>query len=126
LLWGAGSDVRDSHNVGFDTAVSLTSILPFLGSAFLAYQTAVLVHIVHRIRRSLRIADTDDARIYIPPVATLIRGTRFTRRPPFYEPVPFVACEDLRELGMRIHELEVRLHAQERNGDPLARMEWSA
>jgi hypothetical protein len=93
----------------------------------LAYEATVSAHIAHCVHRSLRAADVsaDDARIYIPPAAILVGGTRSTRRPPFYEPVPFVACEDVGELGMRIRELEVSLRADDREiSFDLLGLEW--
>jgi hypothetical protein len=80
-------------------------------------------HIACRVHRSLRArnvdATADQARIYIPPVAILVRGFRFSSQSPFYRPYPFVSCDNLHELGARISALEVRLRAHERNStDP--------
>jgi hypothetical protein len=108
--------------------VTTTCCIPFGLGAWFARSALTSAHIALRIRSSLRAADAtaDDARIYVPPVTLLARGTRFTWRRPFYEPVPFVECEDIRELGVRIRELEVRLRAHEGSGtDPFGSL-WQA
>jgi hypothetical protein len=61
----------------------------------------------------------NDARMYVPPVAVLVRGILLSLLPPFYRPEPFFACEDLRGLGVRMCELEVRLCAHESSVNPL-------
>jgi hypothetical protein len=117
------------HPFIFNAVIVTTLCCILFGvGAWFARPALISAHIALLIRSSLRAADAaaDDARIYVPPVALLARGTRFTRRRPFYEPVPFVACEDLRELGVRIRELEVRLRAHEGSGtDPLGLL-WQA
>jgi hypothetical protein len=91
-----------------------------VGFAFIAPSAT---HIAHRVRRSLRIANADaianDARMYVPPVAVLVRGILLSLLPPFYRPQPCFACENLRGLGVRIRELEVRLRAHEPSASPL-------
>jgi hypothetical protein len=124
-------------------AIELFHVLPFVFNAVFvtslccilfgvgaccARPALISAHIALRIRYSLRAADAaaNDARIYVPPVALIACETRFTWRRPFYDPVPFVACEDLRELGVRIRELEVRLRAHEGSStDPLGLL-WQA
>jgi hypothetical protein len=91
--------------------------------ASLAPLAAVTAHLALRVHLSLRISD--DKRIYIPPAALLVHRPRFVWRRPFYSPVPFIPCEDMRELGARISALEVRLRAQESSGaDPFG-LSWS-
>jgi uncharacterized coiled-coil protein SlyX len=119
---------HESHDGFMTTLASFIGLVCCLPGALFACWAAVSAHIAHRIRRSLRAADADgdDARIYIPPVALLINGTRFARRWPYYEPATvaaLAAVEDLRELGERIRELEVRLCAQEDALDALVARE---
>jgi hypothetical protein len=91
--------------------------------ASLAPLAAVTAHLALRVHLSLRISD--DTRIYIPPAALLVHRPRFVWRQRFYSPVPFIPCEDMRELGARISALEFRLRAQESSGaDPFG-LSWS-
>jgi hypothetical protein len=68
--------------------------------------TAISCHIIWRVSRSLRVCRGNAALVYIPPVALVFEGPQFTWRPPFYEPEPFIQCDDPRELARRIRALD--------------------
>jgi hypothetical protein len=128
ILLSVVHEFHEFHDVSYTIFASFIILLLFSAGAIFVPSAAGWAHIAYRIHRSLRAADADgdDARIYIPPIALLVVGTRFTRRPPFYEPLPFIACENLRDLGARIRKVEHRLCVQECTADPLAELEWLA
>jgi hypothetical protein len=95
-----------------DTNPTITAVLRVVfaligvGSLFLTViagiMTAILCHVIWRVFRSLRACGGDVALVYIPPVALLLKGAKLSWRPPFYEPEPFIKCDDPRELARRI------------------------
>jgi hypothetical protein len=88
------------------TVARVVFALTGVGSLFLAViagiMTAILCHVIWRVFRSLRACGGDAALVYIPPVALLLKGPKLSWRPPFYEPEPFIKCDDPRELARRI------------------------
>jgi hypothetical protein len=88
---------------------ALVGVVSLFVTVIAGIMTAILCHIIWRVFRSLRACGGDATLVYIPPVALLLKGAKFTWRPPFYEPEPFIQCDDPRELARRIRALGLLL-----------------
>jgi hypothetical protein len=101
---------KPDHNPTATTVFRVVFALLGVGTLFFTaiggIVTAISCHIIWRVSRSLRACGGDDALVYIPPVALLVKGPKFTWRPPFYEPEPFIQCDDPRQLASRIRALD--------------------
>jgi hypothetical protein len=99
-------DTHPTVTTVFRVFFALLGVGTLFLTAIAGIATAISCHIIWRVSRSLRACGGDDALVYIPPVALLVKGPKFTWRPPFYEPEPFIKCDDPRQLASRIRALD--------------------